>query len=326
MLRSRYLQRLVQKPPSIQQRHVILKPEQSSLVASDMVAMCRTGKAPFYWNRESNKISYRLPGSFFRLGLVLETPLVLSDFGLAPPYYELGNDKSYVRTKDKVALQYDCTLFSQYLESKSDTDHESVDQTKMFESHMKTWKKEIQTRTYRFFLVNYHADDLKVIPLPANQFALQEARVFRFDSNQRFIGTLCAENPAMPQLAIGLLLGGIGPGLVWFAGCRLLLRNSCDNLYYVDPEYDEQYDGPSTAGNFARVEYKLKVALFTCVLIGICSAIGWTRRWIGSSPEEPIQDIGYASIVRDAVFLGIPHSLLKYAPSTEDRLEAQFTN
>ena len=110
---------------------------------------------------------------------------------------------------------------------------------------------------------------------------------------------------------MSLMLGGLVPGLIWFAGARLILYSLSEGLYY------NSCARKGVAGIAVRFRYKLKIGALAAALVTIFSIIDWIK----DSHRDP--DGGMDLIIKDAVSLGIPHSLLIYAPSIKDRLEAQ---
>lgn len=153
---------------------------------------------------------------------------------LALPCKRLGTSQWSVATKDGITVNYHYTL-AVYHEDPQDTDRFNEN---IVAEYLIRWQTEFRGLKYQQ-AINTIRDShyRKIKPLVPSVLGpnapLIIERVLFHNWGHVYYQSLCRlidRYPLWDRLCLGLLLGGIGPGIVWTIGSQMIIFKFCDSL------------------------------------------------------------------------------------------------
>lgn len=249
-----------------------------------------------------DKATCTLPGLDERVKAAHSHVQVL-ELELALPCVKLGsrdNRDRWITTKDGITIRY-CYDLAHYQDQDQGANCLSE---KTFEGYLDQWRNEFSKLNFRqavdaivdrrYCVIKSHAQSISGGPL-----VIQEIQFWCKSSHYRSVNRLMSQYPFWFRLGLGLLLGGMGPGLVWVISSQVIMLRFYANIHIYENEHDRE--PIAEPGQPMVNKYWFHVSIMTAALVSIYAAYLY---YFG----EPDGSRTYIS----AVIWGLPYSCVLF--------------
>ena len=224
---------------------------------------------------------------------------------LALPCAKLGSrDRRdrWITTKDGITIRY-CYALARYQDQDQGANRLSE---KTFEEYLDQWKNEFSKLNFqqavdamvdrRYCVIKPHTQSISGGPL-----VIQEIQFWCKGSHSRSVNRLMNQYPFWIRLGLGLLLGGMGPGLVWAISSQAIMLRFYANIRTYENEYEHDREPIAKPGQPMVNKYWLHTSIMTAVLGAIYVAYIYHF-------GEPDGSRTY----KNAIVWGLPYSCLLF--------------